>query len=126
LVAELTQLTAQFPLRESLWARLLVALDRCGRQAEAVARYETIRVRIADELGVNPGRSRTATHSRRGCSFFPKEQPRQAAREVAHLVAEHFPGRYSAHDLLGAYTTELAHAHDSETVTPDRRAKDPG
>jgi DNA-binding SARP family transcriptional activator len=50
LVAELTQLTAQFPLRESLWARLLVALDRCGRQAEAVARYETIRVRIADEL----------------------------------------------------------------------------
>jgi DNA-binding SARP family transcriptional activator len=55
LVAELGELTALYPLREPLWARLLIVLDRCGRQAEALARYETIRVRIADELGVDPG-----------------------------------------------------------------------
>jgi DNA-binding SARP family transcriptional activator len=55
LVAELGELTALYPLRESLWARLLIVLDRCGRQAEALARYETVRVRIAEELGVDPG-----------------------------------------------------------------------
>jgi DNA-binding SARP family transcriptional activator len=55
LVAELAELTAQHPLRESLWVRLLVALDRCGRQAEALERYEAIRVRLVDELGTDPG-----------------------------------------------------------------------
>lgn len=54
-VARLHELTALHPLRESLWARLLTALDRCGRQAEALASYEVIRQRLADELGVDPG-----------------------------------------------------------------------
>lgn len=55
LVARLADLTVRHPLREPLWARLLVALDRCGRRAEALERYEQVRVRIADELGADPG-----------------------------------------------------------------------
>jgi DNA-binding SARP family transcriptional activator len=55
MVAELRDLTARHPLRESLWARLIVVLGRGGRQAEALERYETIRIRIRDELGVDPG-----------------------------------------------------------------------
>jgi DNA-binding SARP family transcriptional activator/tetratricopeptide (TPR) repeat protein len=55
LAAELEELTARFPLRESLWARLLRVLERAGRPAEALARYEVIRVRLAEELGVDPG-----------------------------------------------------------------------
>lgn len=55
LVAELGELTARYPFRESLWLRLLVALDRCGRHAEALHRYEMIRKRLADELGTDPG-----------------------------------------------------------------------
>jgi DNA-binding SARP family transcriptional activator len=54
LIAELSALTARHPLRESLWARLLIALARSGRRAEALARYETIRRRIATELGTEP------------------------------------------------------------------------
>jgi DNA-binding SARP family transcriptional activator/Tfp pilus assembly protein PilF len=54
LVAELTELTDRHPLRESLWVRLLLVLDRCGRPAEALTRYETIRARLAEELGVDP------------------------------------------------------------------------
>lgn len=54
LVAELSGLTADHPLREPLWARLLIALEGSGRRAEALARYETIRARIAAELGVDP------------------------------------------------------------------------
>ncbi|MGH3241577.1 MAG: AfsR/SARP family transcriptional regulator [Spirillospora sp.] len=54
LVAELSALTARYPLRESLWARLLIVLCRSGRQAEALVRYEKIRARIAAELGTDP------------------------------------------------------------------------
>ncbi|WP_168220964.1 AfsR/SARP family transcriptional regulator [Actinomadura sp. WMMA1423] len=54
LVVELSELTARYPLRESLWARLLVALCRSGRQADALARYEEVRARIAAELGTDP------------------------------------------------------------------------
>ncbi|HCT81532.1 MAG TPA: hypothetical protein DGT23_34160, partial [Micromonosporaceae bacterium] len=54
-VPQLRQLAARHPLRESLWRRLLVALDKDGRPAEALDLYETIRTRIAEELGVDPG-----------------------------------------------------------------------
>jgi DNA-binding SARP family transcriptional activator len=54
-IAELRELVARFPLRESLWVRLIVALDSSGRRAEALAAYEQVRIRIADELGVDPG-----------------------------------------------------------------------
>jgi hypothetical protein len=54
-VAELVDLTARHPLRESLWVRLLIVLGRSGCPAEALARYETVRTRIVEELGVDPG-----------------------------------------------------------------------
>ena len=54
LVSELNEWTVLYPLRESLWVRLLVVLDRCGRPADALERYHQIRLRILDELGVDP------------------------------------------------------------------------
>ncbi|WP_109508837.1 AfsR/SARP family transcriptional regulator [Nocardioides speluncae] len=54
LVAELEQLTAAYPLREPLWARYLLALDGSGRPADALAAYERVRVRLVDELGIDP------------------------------------------------------------------------
>ncbi len=63
LVAELSELVTRWPLRESLWVRLLVVLDRCGRQAEALERYEAIRVRLAEELGADPGPELRAVHA---------------------------------------------------------------
>ncbi|MBS2531655.1 tetratricopeptide repeat protein [Catenulispora sp. NF23] len=54
-VAILTQLVADFPLRESLRAVLMRALYRSGRQADALAVYEDGRTRLAEELGLDPG-----------------------------------------------------------------------
>lgn len=54
-VAELRELVAAHPLRESLWVGYLSALSGAGRYAEALTAYENIRTRIADELGVAPG-----------------------------------------------------------------------
>lgn len=50
LVAELTDLVAQHPLRESLWERLVRILARPGRRAEALARYARLRSLLAEEL----------------------------------------------------------------------------
>ncbi len=55
LVAELEELVATHPLREELRAQLMVALYRCGRQAEALDVYRATRDLLVQELGTEPG-----------------------------------------------------------------------
>ena len=54
-IAELERLAAAHPLREHLHARLMLALYRDGRQAEALAAYQHARRVLVDELGAEPG-----------------------------------------------------------------------
>ncbi|HSK91965.1 MAG TPA: BTAD domain-containing putative transcriptional regulator [Euzebyales bacterium] len=55
LVAELEALVAAHPLRERPRGQLMLALYRCGRQAEALEVFQATRELLADELGVDPG-----------------------------------------------------------------------
>jgi ABC-type transport system substrate-binding protein/DNA-binding SARP family transcriptional activator/streptogramin lyase len=54
-VTELESLAREHTLRERLQGLRLIALYRCGRQAEALEAYRTTRRRLVDELGVEPG-----------------------------------------------------------------------
>ncbi|QXJ23364.1 tetratricopeptide repeat protein [Actinomadura graeca] len=54
-IGRLRELTAANPLREDLWAQLMLALYRANRQAEAVSAYQAISAGLAAELGVAPG-----------------------------------------------------------------------
>jgi DNA-binding SARP family transcriptional activator len=55
LVAEIESLVRAQPLRERLRAHLMLALYRCGRQAEALATYHDARRTLVEELGIEPG-----------------------------------------------------------------------
>jgi DNA-binding SARP family transcriptional activator/pimeloyl-ACP methyl ester carboxylesterase len=55
LVGELEALVHDHPFRERLWGHLMVALYRCGRQADALATYKRARERLVEELGLEPG-----------------------------------------------------------------------
>lgn len=64
LVAELHQLTGGEPLREGLHGQLMLALCRCGRQAEALAVFRAVDRRLRDELGICAGPALRELHQR--------------------------------------------------------------
>ena len=61
-VGLLEVLVAGHPLDEKVTGLLMRALAATGRQAEALAAYDAIRARLADELGIDPGAELRAVH----------------------------------------------------------------
>ena len=55
LLAELSSLARAEPMRERLQAQSMLALYRCGRQAEALEVYTTAYAKLHDTLGLEPG-----------------------------------------------------------------------
>ncbi|MFC5829582.1 BTAD domain-containing putative transcriptional regulator [Nonomuraea insulae] len=62
LAGELAELVARHPLRERLRGVQLRALYAASRQSEALASYEELRRRLAEELGLDPGPELAALH----------------------------------------------------------------
>ena len=53
-IGELDELITLHPLHERLHAQRMIALYRCGRQADALASYPRLRRLLAEEIGVEP------------------------------------------------------------------------
>src|SRR5436190_4280816 len=54
LIGELEAVSRKNPLRERLHGQLMLALYRCGRQADALETYRELRRHLRDELGLDP------------------------------------------------------------------------
>jgi DNA-binding SARP family transcriptional activator len=64
LVGELEAAVSANPLREGLRRQLMLALYRCGRQAEALEAYRDARATLTEELGIEPSRALRELHER--------------------------------------------------------------
>jgi DNA-binding SARP family transcriptional activator len=54
IVGELASLVSAEPTREDFTAKLMIALYRCGRRADALHAYQRIRSVLVEELGLDP------------------------------------------------------------------------
>jgi DNA-binding SARP family transcriptional activator len=79
LLPELSAASAEHPVDERLAGQLMLALYRCGRQADALAHYRRLRERLVEEMGSDPG---------------------PALRELQHRILRHDP------ELSGAVLAE--------------------
>jgi DNA-binding SARP family transcriptional activator len=63
-LADLAALIRKHPLRERFRGLFMLALYRCGRQAEALAAYDVARRELAWKLGIDPGPALRRLHAR--------------------------------------------------------------
>ncbi len=81
LVPPLRSALADNPFRERLWAQLMVALYRSGRQADALEIFQEARRVLAEELGLEPGpelrRVQEAILAHDPAIAVPVERPRR-------------------------------------------------
>jgi DNA-binding SARP family transcriptional activator len=135
MLAELTAATLAHPYRERLWAYLMLAQYRAGRRADALDTFRQTRVRLTEELGVEPGSDlqklheailrgddalaetsaigRWAAVSRAGSAAGPGEAPAPARRPRSAPVPRQLPrdvsgftGRAGELAMLDALLTE--------------------
>lgn len=62
IIGELTSLVSAEPTREDFSAKLMIALYRSGRRADALGVYQRIRTALVDELGLDPAQELQRLH----------------------------------------------------------------
>jgi len=87
---------AEFPLDERLTGQLMLALHGSGRTAEALACYSSLRSRLAEELGIDPGEVVERIYRRILGQNRTGEPPRQLPR-----APRSFTGRVAQLHRLG-------------------------
>jgi hypothetical protein len=97
---------AGYPLRERLWRLLVLALYRCGRQADALAAYRRARTVLAEELGIEPGEELRQLEQ-----AVPRQQvPAAAARRQQHNLPARLTSFVGRERELGALDDLLGQA----------------
>jgi DNA-binding SARP family transcriptional activator len=101
-LGELTSLAEAEPLRERLCGQLMLALYRCGRQAEALSVFSRVRQALVEEYGLEPSAALQTLQHRILCHDQALACPAKAGAEPGaaetgaprwHGVAEADPAR---------------------------------
>jgi DNA-binding SARP family transcriptional activator len=98
------------PLRETTHAHLVTALGAQGRRADALAAFLTIRTRLADDLGIDPGPELRAAHRRVLDPTWPA-QPVRGIRTGPLVVTVKGTARPLADDVAGLFAEEFPDGH---------------
>ncbi|MCO8277711.1 NB-ARC domain-containing protein [Actinoplanes sp. TRM 88003] len=99
---------AATPLHEPLQARVIRLLTVSGRRAEALAHFETVRRKLADDLGADPGIELRAAHLD---AVADPEEPAAAATRPAQL-----PLRVAAFSSREDLMTAMAAGRGSSVI----------
>jgi DNA-binding SARP family transcriptional activator/tetratricopeptide (TPR) repeat protein len=97
-VAGLMALAGEEPFREKPVGDLMLALHRCGRQSDALALFTAFRVRMADELGLDPSTELRNLHRRilnddPDLAAPPRPDTSAAVPRQLPAAVPHFAGR---------------------------------
>ncbi|MCO8274398.1 tetratricopeptide repeat protein [Actinoplanes sp. TRM 88003] len=124
LVGELSAAVDRFPLREGLSGRLMQALHRSGRPADALAEYRRLRTALRDELGLDPGRELQDLHAAMLTGTITAAPPRPAPPSRVRCLprtVQDFTGRVEVMRRLAAAVDE-ADTGSSRVVVIDGMA----
>ena len=94
--AEIDGLVGEHSLRERLHAQRMLALYRCGRQAEALEAYRDARRTLVEEIGVEPGPELRRLHEailRQDPSLDVEPAAAELPRELAAAASPPMVGR---------------------------------
>ncbi|NEA31171.1 AfsR/SARP family transcriptional regulator [Streptomyces sp. SID13031] len=119
-VSALAVLSAANPLRERLSELLMLGLYRTGRQAEALDVYQSIRRRLIDELGIEPGQALRQMQERvLGGAAEAENLSRRPQPPVVGVVPAQLPhevAHFTGRDGELRRATELCEAATSDAL----------
>jgi WD40 repeat protein/DNA-binding SARP family transcriptional activator len=104
--AEIDALVAEHPLRERLHHQRMLALYRCGRQAEALEAYREARRTLVEEIGVEPGPELQRLHEailRQDASLELEAAATELPRELDTVSSPPLAGRDEELDWLRSH-----------------------
>jgi tetratricopeptide (TPR) repeat protein len=112
----LGELVGEHPLVESLAAAYMRALYAAGRPADALEHYSTVRHRLADKLGTDPGLELRQLH-RQILTADPELTPPPATTTTGSPPApRQLPAPPQLFTGRAAELTNLAHVHNASAV----------
>ncbi|EID55374.1 AfsR/SARP family transcriptional regulator [Saccharomonospora xinjiangensis] len=121
IVAELSAVVAEQPLRERLRAQLMLAQYRSGRRAEALRTYQDARRVLVEQIGLEPGPELRVLHER-----ILRDAPTLAPSPAAgNPVPAEAPATASAVPAVPAVPTVSAVSFAAPSTVPSQLPRQP-